>query len=913
MTEGTYKKKLIEVAIPLELINQACLDESSVPRKGHTSTLHPWWAKRPLAGCVSVAFSSIVDDPSNSLPKKEADKERNRLFKIIEGLVRWENRGNKKILEKAREEIAKYVDKKVIFIDPFSGRGNIPFEAQRLGLKVCASDYNPVAVLIEKGVVEIPPKFLGQEPINPEMKSSKIKGNWIGCKGLASDIRYYGKGIQEQAEKQLSQYFRNPNSSFNPSIYIWMRSVKCPNPACGCELPLTASFWLSKRKSRPCYLKPIVKHNKIERFEIIYGKDNAPSATVSRTGAKCICCEATIPLDYIRTQGKKGKIVYKLIATIEDTKQGRKYRVASEDEQQLAEKIDLDWTPSGKIPDIALGFRIQKYGITDFSQLFSKRQLKVLTTYSELIKEVGNKIKKDGGSTEYVKAVKTYLAFALDKLAAWNSTLCSWIPTIEGVKWTFPRQTLQMSWDFSEINPLENAPGNWSNHVDWVAEFLDRYPADMPPGEAKQLDATKALYEAEEVICSTDPPYYDNIGYANLSDFFYIWLRRTLQSEYPDIFSTLMTPKAGELIADPGMFDGNKEESEKHFEDGMIQFFSLMKKKVDPSYPLTVYYAFKQEEDENNEEDSKRSSTGWEKMLEGLLKSGFMITGTWPMRTERAARQRGNKSNALASSIIIVCRIKSDAAIISTRRDFINALKKELPSALKNLQHAGIAPVDMAQSAIGPGMGIFSRYSKVLEADGELMTIRTALQIINQELDSYLTEQESDMDKETRFCIAWYEQYGWSEAPFGDANTLATAKGTAINALEQAGVLYAKAGKVRLLKRNEFISDWDPTTDKKLTIWECVQYLIKALEDKGEAGAASILKKMGGLSEPVKELSYRLYALCEKNGWMEDGLAYNNLISSWQSVTDKAQFATEISESTKKKLKDKEQKTLNDL
>ncbi len=416
--------------------------------------------------------------------------------------------------------------------------------------------------------------------------------------------------------------------------------------------------------------------------------------------------------------------------------------------------------------------------------------------------------------------------------------------------------------------------------------------------------------DKKKVLVSTDPPYYDNVGYADLSDFFYMWLRINLKDIYPDLFSTICSPKKQEIVANPYLFNDNKIAAKEHFAMQMNKVLQNIKNKESGIYPLTIHYAFKQMERTDTEQ---LSNTGWETMLISLIEVGYQIVGTWPMRTETRGRMREIGSNALASSIVLVCRNRILDAPLSTRREFVNALKKGLPSALKNLQDAGISPVDMSQCAIGPGMAIFSRCSKVLEADGTPMTVRTALQIINQELDAYFTEQESDMDKETRFCIAWYEQFGWKEAPFGDANTLATAKGTAVNALEQAGVIYAKAGKVRLLKRTELDNDWDPTTDKKLTVWECVQYLIKALEDEGEVGAAEILKKIGGLSESVKELAYRLYALSEKKGWTEDGLAYNALISSWQSVTDKAQFGVDASEKTKKNLKDKSQKTLHDI
>jgi putative DNA methylase len=918
----TYKKKLIEVALPLGAISEASSKEKSI-RQGNISTMHLWWSRKPLAACKAVLFASLVDDPGNSLPPKEAEKERKRLFRIIEELVKWDNPKEKEILKKVQEEIVKSTDNNPPpVLDPFCGGGSIPLAAQMIGLDSYGIDLNPVAVLISKGLVEIPPKFIRMPPINPDSQKTKLKGEWTGTKGLAEDIRYYGKWVREEANKKIGyMYPLGPNNE-TVVAWLWCRTVTCPNPACQLPVPLVSKWEVSKKENKERWVKPIIdKSKKSLHFIIQSGQPTIKPTKTGKVKFNCLDCNSLINDKYIKERGGKNEIQYTPMCLVTEGKSGLNFYDSNYSQQTYIKPITELNGLDILLPNAPRYISPPLFGYTRFCDLFLDRQLLALTTFSELVKNLDDKILEDYRKSsysnrnsklekEYTNAIKTYLAFSTDRCADYWTTLAIW--AFEFVAHTFGRQAIPISWDFAEINPFSTSTGNWMGAVEWVAKVVQEFDYSNK-GQIKNLDSTTTLdFDGIYPLISTDPPYYDMVSYSDLADFFYIWLRNSLRDTYPDLFSTVVTPKSKELVADSSAFDEDLETSKKRFLEGLERSFHLIKNKMNINYPLTVYYAYKQSEDENYEGDIRISSSGWETMLSGLISSEFQIVGTWPIKTERSARPRSINSNALTSSIVIVCRPRSSDSPIATRRDFINILKKELPSALKNLQAAGIAPVDLAQASIGPSMAVFSRYSKVLESDGNLMTVRTALQIINQELDSFLAEQESDMDKETRFCVSWFEQYGYNTGPFGDANTLATAKGTAINTLEADGLVYAKAGKVRLLMRSELKDDWNPTTDKKLTVWECIQYSIKALELEGEKSASEILRKIGGLSDPVKELSYRLYSLCEKKGWTEDALAYNSLISSWQSITDQAQFAESDSEKKKKAIKDKAQKRLID-
>ncbi len=916
----TYRKKLIEVALPLEAINKEAAHEKSVPRKGHPATMHLWWARRPLAACRAVLFASLVDDPSGhpeKFPNEEAqDKERQRLFRIIEDLVKWENSNNETVLNAARAEILKSTNgHPPPVLDPFCGGGSIPLEAQRLGLETHASDLNPVAVLITKALIEIPPNFAGKPPVNPEArKKLDHSKTWRGAEGLAEDVRYYGKWMRDEAEKRIGHLYpkvklpkEHGGAEATVIAWIWSRTVKCPNPACGASMPLVRSFWLSSKPGKKVWVEPLVdKGRKSVSFEVRAGSGSPPQGTVSRRGVRCVVCGTPVAFDYVRDEGRAGRMSAKLMAIVAEGIRARTYLPPNAVHENIPSSAVPRNPPDSDLPDQALGFRVQRYGFIKHRQLFTSRQLVAMGTFTDLVHEMRDRVLADAsnasipdeaqgvnrgakGTAPYADAIATYIAFAIDKLADWSSTICSWIHSIEGVRDTFPRQAIPMVWDFVEINPLSNSVGNYWNHLQWVADGLGGIPPATRVGVARQLDAAAFTEGAGNSIVFTDPPYYDNIAYADLADFFYVWLRRSLNKVYPNLFSTLLTPKTQELVATPFRFGGDQEKAERFFEEGLGKAFHQMRDAQHPEFPLTLYYAFKQAESEEADEAGQTQasisvSTGWETMLGGLLKAQFIINGTWPVRTERGARTRSVESNALASSIVVVCRPRSEGAPLATRREFMNALKSELPVALKNLQRGNIAPVDLAQAAIGPGMAVFSRYSKVVEADGSPMTVRTALAVINETLDEVLAEQEGEFDADTRFAIAWFEQYAFNEGPYGEADVLARAKNTAVNGLEEAGIAKAKAGKVRLIGRKELAEDWDPASERRLTIWEVAHYLIRLLEDEGESAASLLLRQVGALGETARDLAYRLYGICERKKWAQEALPYNSLVVAWPEI-----------------------------
>ncbi len=904
-------RKLIEVALPLEAINKASAREKSI-RHGHPSTLHLWWARRPLAACRAVLFASLVDDPSSrpdEFPTDEVqEKERRRLFGILEELVKWENTNNEDVLATARTEIEKSTGgNPPPVLDPFCGGGSIPLEAQRLGLEAHGSDLNPVPVLITKALIEIPPKFAGRPPVHPEKEKSLLKGNWRGARGLAEDVRHYGQWMRDEAEKRIGHLYpkvklpaEHGGGEATVIAWLWARTVQCPNPACGAEMPLVRSFWLSKKKRMKAWIEPVVdREKKTVTFRVRTGVGGPPDGTVNRQGARCIVCDGPVPFPHVREEGKAGRMSARLIAIVAEGNRQRIYLSPMEEHVSIALSATPDWRPDVDLPHNPRDFKTPNYGMRTFADLFTPRQLTALTTFSDLVIEAREQIRRDAvaagladdntpldeggtGAQAYADAVVTYLAFAVDYASNYWSSLAT--PAEGFVRGTFARQALAMVWDYAETNTFGTTSGNWMGGIEWIKRVIEALPSNGL-GNATQLDATASMLIADKPLICTDPPYYDNIGYADLSDFFYVWLRRSLGKVYPSLFATLLTPKAEELIATPYRFEGNRAKAEEFFEKGLAQAFTRMRGAQNQEYPLTVFYAFKQAESEG---EGNIASTGWETMLEGLLTSGFTITGTWPVRSEREARSVAIGTSALASSIVLVCRPRPEAAPRTTRREFLAELKRDLPDAIRNLQRGNIAPVDLAQASIGPGMAIFSRYASILEADGNPMRVRTALALINQTLDEILTEQEGDFDPDTRWALAWFEQFGMKKAPFGEAEVLSKAKDTSVAGLVDAGILESKAGKVRLLSGSEMDAEWDPATDERLTVWEVTHYLIQALERKGEEAAAELLGKIGPLAQSARDLSYRLYQVCDHKGWAQEARGYNGLVVAWPELASLA-------------------------
>jgi len=898
------KKKLIEVALPLEAINKEAAREKSI-RHGHPSTLHLWWARRPLAACRAVLFASLVDDPSShpdQFPNEvDQDRERERLFRLIEELVKWENADNKQVLDAAHREILKSTAGNPPRVyDPFCGGGSIPLEAQRLGLESHGSDLNPVAVLITKALIEIPSKFAGQPPIHP-MPQGRIAGQgmWEGARGLAEDVRYYGKWMRDQAFERVGHLYpkvkvpKEKGGGEAPVIaWLWARTAMCPNPACGGKMLLVKSFALSTKHGNRTWAHPHVNHaTKTITFEIQTGQGTLPTPAKIGRGAKfkCLICQQASPDQHIKDEGIEGRMGQQLIAIVADAPGGRIYVAPCSDHEKVAATVHTAWAPEQELGHDPRNIWCVAYGLKRFRDLFTPRQLVSLTTFCDLVSEAREQAVAHGASCEYADAIATYLAFAVDKASDRNTTLCAWESKMDRMRNTFGRQALPMVWDYVETNPFAGAGGDISGCVDSLCEALEKLPA-VGDGTASQLDATTATSVVEAALISTDPPYYDNIGYADLSDFFYVWLRRSLSGIYPQIFSTLLVPKAQELIATPYRFGGSKEKAQEFFESGFRKAFEKIQKFQNPEYPLTVYYAFKQSESEDDENGSggpATVSTGWETMLEGLLGSDFQVTGTWPMRSELSTRNIGRGTNALASSIVLACRLRPEATAITTRKDFLASIKKELPHALRDLQKGNIAPVDLAQAAIGPGMAVFSRYQKVLESDGSAMRVRTALGLINQTLDEVLSEQESEFDPDTRWALAWFEQHAFGDGLYGEAEVLATAKALSVSALNETKILHSRAGKVRLLRRDELEADWNPAREHRLTVWTVTQHLIRSLDKNGETATATLAGRVGGLAETARDLAYRLYILSERKGWAEEAAYYNSLVVSWPAIAPK--------------------------
>lgn len=910
MSAQTYKKKLIEVALPLEEINAACTREKSI-RHGHPSTLHLWWARRPLAAARAVIWSSLVDDPSahpEEFPTPEEQAiERERLFDILRELVVWENSNNQRVLDAAKAEIKKSIgDEPLSLLDPFAGGGAIPLEAQRLGLKAYAQDLNPVAVTINKAMIEIPPKFEGNAPVNPKDRAKTAVSCWEGNTGLAADVAYYGNWMRDEAFRRIGHLYpkvqvpkEQGGGEATVIAWIWARTVKCPNPACGHETVLVRSFDLSKKKGKEWHVEPIVENGEI-RFEVKPGKAER-EGTMGRRGALCMHCGELVTLDQIRDYGKSDHIGSSLMAVVAEGKRGRLYVTPDESQIAAANVGRPSDYPDGRIAVNPRDIRSHHYGMDYFSQLFTNRQLTAMTTFSDLVQEaqqiayadaVAADMPDDGmgladggaGALAYGQAVGVYLAFLVDKMADYHSSICSWHSSGEKMRNVFGRQAIPMTWDYAEANPFCKSSGSLSNMLIWVYDVLKALPTSkLENGSVRQFDA-QSDNGMRGIAISSDPPYYDNIGYADLSDFFYVWLRRSLRNTYPKLFSYMLVPKAEELVATPYRFDGSKQRAKEFFEDGMFRTCKQIYEYARPDIPVTIYYAFKQSETDEVKGDAKTASSGWETMLAAIVRAGFAITGTWPMRTEMANRSIASGSNALASSIVLVCRKRPEDAPMCTRRELVSALRRELRPALEKLQQSNIAPVDLAQSAIGPGMGVYSRYAKVLEADGSEMGVRAALQIINEEIDAFFNDQSDDLDRESRFCAELFKQAGFSTIKYGEAEVLANAKNVSIQRCEDLHLLDADRGEVRLLKRDEVTLCADITVRPA---WALTQVLAHELDASGIVGAAQLIARnavTADMAERARALAYSLFVVSDKKGWTQDAYAYNALVTSWADI-----------------------------
>lgn len=946
MTTMKIPKKLIEVALPLDDINVAAAREKSI-RHGHPSTLHLWWARRPLAAARAVIFAQMVNDPGfengngfqRGLNKKEAEKKREELFQIIRDLVKWENTNNEEVLKRAREAIWESwretcamnknhpqaaelfnPEKLPAFHDPFAGGGAIPLEAQRLGLESYASDLNPVAVMINKAMIEIPPKFAGQKPVGPipdGEKQSEILRHWNGAQGLAEDVRRYGHWMRDEAFKrighlypkvQVTEDMATERPDLKPYVgqeltviaWLWARTVKSPNPAFAhVDVPLAASFVLSTKTGKEAWVEPVVEGDAY-RFEVRMGKP--PEAATEGTSAgkraahKCLLSGVPIDYKYLREQGKQDQLGQRLMAIVAEGKIGRVYLSPTQDTPAIHQH-DY-WHPETPLHG-KCRVNVTPYGMETYGDLFTPRQLVALNTFADLVQEARTKAIADAktagmaddgigladggtGATAYGDALAVYLAFLLEQVTNHSSTVCGWNSANAQMRSVFARQAIPMTWDFAESNIFCSSSGSYNNLFERLVKGFEALGAGNF-GLAVQQDAVVQKISEKKVI-STDPPYYDNIGYADLSDFFYVWMRRSLKNIYPDLFGTVAVPKAEELVATPYRH-GSKQLAEEFFLNGMTKAIHNLAQQAHPAFPVTIYYAFKQ----SDTKEGATTSTGWETFLEAVLEAGFSVDGTWPVRTEKEGRVIGNGTNALASSIVLVCQKRPASATTLSRRDFQRELRDQMPEALETMiggetGQTPIAPVDLAQAAIGPGMAIFSRHAAVLNQDGSKMGVHDALILINKEITDFLNPDAGNTDADTLFCSSWFDQYGWSDGVFGEADTLARAKGTSVDGIRDAGVIASGGGKVRLLRWKEYPADWNPKEDTRTPVWEACHHLIRALNTAGENTAGRLLADMPEKSEAIRQLAYHLYTLCERKKWAEDARAYNELMSAWTGI-----------------------------
>jgi putative DNA methylase len=976
MTKANPKKKLIEVALPLEAINKESLHRKQKAPKGWPTSFHKWWAQRPLAACRAVIFAQMVDDPSANpdlFPTVKAqEKERQRLFGIIEDLVQWENTTNEKVVQAAQDEIwqswrracAEYADhprakelfdrkRLPAFCDPFAGSGSLPLTAQWLGLESYATDLNPVAVLINKAMIEIPPKFAGAPPVNPESRRQGQMGHskWKGAHCLAEDVRYYGNWMRDEAERRIGHLYPKievtaamamKRPDLKPLVgrkltviaWLWARTVKSPDPAFAhVDVPLASTFLLSTKAGKEVYVEPVVEGNTY-RFVVKIGKPSNAEAAKNGTklarGAnfRCVMSRAPIAPSYIYSEANSGRMDARLMAIVAEGVRGRVYLDPTTEQDATARTAQAEWKPEVAMTNNARWFSPPLYGLKTYGDIFTPRQLVGLTTFSDLAREARARVKEDAlaagmpddgrtldiggaGATAYADALAVYLACVVDRMAYYGSSLTTWLPKDNALRDCMPRQALPMTWDFAEGNPLGKSSMDVLTCSHSVSNYLE-VATTSAPAHADQHDAQTANDGSRVFLFSTDPPYYDNIGYADLSDYFYVWLRPTLKPVFPDLFATLEVPKAEELVATPYRH-GSVQKAEEFFLQGMTRAMHRLAEQTHPAFPVTIYYAFKQSE---NDDELNTASTGWETFLEAVIRAGLSISGTWPLRTEGAGRMIAKDTNALASSIVLVCRPRSADAPVVTRRQFLNALQgptpaerqtleaelkrgapperrieirirldENIPAAIAHLQRSNIAPVDLAQAAIGPGMAVYTRYAKVLDAAGEPLPVREALALINQTLDEVLAQQEGDFDADTRWALAWFEQSGFAEDEYGVAEMLSKAKNTSVRGMEEAGILVSSRGKVRLLKPSDMPSDWDPLTDPRLTVWEIVHQLIRALESGGELKAGEVVAKLGAKADVARELAYRLFTMCERKKRAAEALSYNGLVQSWPEIT----------------------------
>ena len=918
------RRKLIEVDLPLDAINAESAREKSI-RHGHPSTLHLWWARRPLAACRAVIFASLVDDPADcpeEFPDLDAQRaERQRLHDLIQRLVKWENGNDPNLLAEARYEIARsiarrrrdtapadpaavldYLNREAQPIyDPFCGGGSIPLEAQRLGLRAIGSDLNPVAVLITKALIELPPKFAHRPPINPNADPMGLtvgRGRnaqqipWRGAAGLADDVRYYGRKMRELAHRRIG-YLYPPaplpaGGAATVIAWLWARTVPCPNPACGIAMPLMTTFQASKKRGNEHWIWPQVdRQTKTVSFTVHNRKPPQNVLTLERTvtrdGAVCLACHGAVTLAYVRQQARDGQMGEVMTGVVAEGDRKRIFLSPTPEIKKIVSRAAPPWRPQQRMPTTAYLVSGRGYGITHWHQLFTERQLTALTAFSDALADAKTLMLNDGADAEYADAVSTYLALAIGRAANGTSSFTVWNNPSQKIEGVFARQAIPMVWDYPEVNPFSNSTKNWMDLLEGVAKVVENLPATANNGESHQANATTTIYADNGPVIVTDPPYYDNISYAELSDFFYVWLRPLLREIYPDLFSGIMVPTQEEMIAAPRF-----ENADERFESLLGQSLRLIRERCSPDFPSSIFYAYKQQEQERD----GVTSTGWETMLTSLVDAGFQIVGTWPMRTERPTGVKA-KANTLASSVILVCRPRPAGAPVANRSEFIAALEREMPPKLDQLtREAHIAPVDLRQAAIGMGMAVYSRYGSVATLSGEPVTVRQALMAINDAVDAYLRQQAGELDSESRFCLDWLQTHPNGQGKYGDAENLARAYDLSVDdrLAQTHRLLNASRGEVSLYGMDDYHGDRAyPPAGEEITAWECCQRMAWQMQigdDRdGVAGCVPTARRAGARLDSIERLARILYDHHNARHESQLAVAFNNIVTAWPEIT----------------------------
>jgi putative DNA methylase len=879
VTETPRKRKLIEVALPLDEINAACKADKD-RKTGTIRNLHKWFAPMPLPAWRALLFATLIDAPGN-----EAD--RAQLLDIIKRLVKHgaDLPDNADLAEATQVLSEAWNGETPVVMDPFCGGGSTLVEAQRLGIQSLGSDLNPVPALVSRTLTELLPAQHGLPPTHPpESHTQALFGHSSVAQdyeGLAEDFRYYATGVLDKVRETTKENYPLRQGE-NPVAWIWARTARCVNPACGIRTVLVTTWWLSKKPGDLAWIEHTVADGQVHLRVVgnqASGSPPEPPKAPRGTTFQCLACGSLVSDSQLIEQGRRGEIGYRLLAVAATVDGRRVYRdpLPGEESTALAVRIPDD-LPNVAQSDDTRSFSGPRYGFPNFTDLFMPRQLATLSAFADETARLYATLLMGGTNEARATAIVTLLGLAVGQLALVGSTETRWrlrVAAHAKAEGAFSRNDLRLNWDFAETYFASASVGDWLETVNSMIRAFE-YAAH---GVGKVLKADARVARADRpALVATDPPYFDAIDYADLSDFFYIWHRRALRGIHPDLYSTVATPKSGELIASARRHHNDKDAAREYFVEGFTQTFGNLSRSLHPDLPLVVVYASKEQRAGDEE-------TRWSAILTAILAAGLEVTSTWPIHGTGSSRMIGIGANAVASYIVMTCRPRPSGAGATSLNEFARTLRRELGPAVRDLQSSSILPIDLAQAAMGPGMQIFSRYREILDQNGRRVPVEQALRLINQALSEILDEQEGELDPESRFAVRWWEQHHWEPGPFGDADKAARPLGIAVEDVVAAQIAAADVGTVRLAGRGSLNRDWQPAADSRPTAWEAVHHLADRLIDGGgELDAARLMADLGDFRDSAMALVYRLHDIAARRGWTDDQERYNALIHSWADL-----------------------------